>query len=533
MINHNIENLSRKEKEILFMQLEELEEREHYNFRKKYFTDDGPNSRDRYPKHIAWMNAGNNYKVRVIGGGNRSGKSTSWAYEFSFHATKDYPHWWEGKRAPHHSITIWICSVNNTKSKEVAQELLLGKGEDFGSGMLPKADPKDPRSIGVVKVIRHSGVTGLIDTVHVRDTYGNINYIKFKSYEEGTQGFYGAKIWGLVFDEEPETRKDPNFSRKLFSEAMLRLAGTEGIAIIAFTPKQGITSLVTEMLNNGNYPPGGLGEINGRFVANITWDDIPTDNGQLSVEDRETFIRDALEYEIEAITKGIPAAGSGRIYPLAEKTYICEPFPIPPNWQRYAGMDVGWHCTSAVFFAMNPETKISYIYSVYKAGGGTPSDNVEPGLKVPPVVYMHSRNIKLRGGDWMTIAIDPASKGRGQSDGRALFDMYSDEGLDLIKADNTIETGIRTMYSALLNGELKIFDSADCEPLIKEMRIYRYDEKTSKPAKPQDDHACDAMRYGYVTAKDWAHTPPEANVTEEEDSPWDRVPQNRDKYTGY
>lgn len=91
-----------------------------------------------------------------------------------------------------------------------------------------------------------------------------------------------------------------------------------------------------------------------------------------------------------------------------------------------------------------------------------------------------------------TIVIDPAAasfKVQVESDGLATED-----------ADNAVLDGIRETSSALAAEKLKIDRS--CEMLLEEMSGYIWDSTAAKHGveRPQktDDHACDAMRYGWM-----------------------------------
>jgi hypothetical protein len=108
-----------------------------------------------------------------------------------------------------------------------------------------------------------------------------------------------------------------------------------------------------------------------------------------------------------------------------------------------------------------------------------------------PVV--HAEAIKARG-KWIRGAIDPASRGRNQIDGRNLLSMYRDLGLDLTEADNAVEAGIYKLVDRLTSGRLKVFKS--CQNLLQEMRLYRRDEK-GRVVK-DNDHLVDALRYGVM-----------------------------------
>jgi hypothetical protein len=117
-----------------------------------------------------------------------------------------------------------------------------------------------------------------------------------------------------------------------------------------------------------------------------------------------------------------------------------------------------------------------YLYSEHYVGEAEPS--------------VHAAAI-LERGKWIRGAIDPASRGRTQTDGRQLLQMYTDLGLDLTMADNAVEAGIYRVWERLSSGRLKVFKSM--QQWFAEFRLYRRDEK-GKVVKERD-HLMDATRY--------------------------------------
>lgn len=143
-------------------------------------------------------------------------------------------------------------------------------------------------------------------------------------------------------------------------------------------------------------------------------------------------------------------------------------------------MDVGWNRTAVAWFAQNPESKVLYIYDSYYQGERLP--------------IVHADAIKARG-VWIPGVIDPRSDGRSQDDGKKLFDTYRALGLNLSKADNSVTTGIISMWQLLSTGMLKVF--ASVQPFWEEIRIYRRtaDENESGKIVKKNDHFLDACRY--------------------------------------
>lgn len=192
-------------------------------------------------------------------------------------------------------------------------------------------------------------------------------------------------------------------------------------------------------------------------------------------------------HQRDARSKGVPALGSGAIYPIAESEFVVTPFDLPPSWRRCFGMDVGWNRTAVVWGAIDDQSDTVYIYSEYYRGQAEPSVHVDA--------------IKTRGE--MYGVIDPASRGRSQKDGDQLFEIYKGMGLKIAPAKNGVEAGIFEVYQRLSTGRLKIFSS--CQNLISEYRLYRRDDK-GRVVK-DNDHALDALRYLIMSGIDLASLP--------------------------
>lgn len=235
-----------------------------------------------------------------------------------------------------------------------------------------------------------------------------------------------------------------------------------------------------------------------KFLIQLDWNDAP----HLSETAKAEMLASTPEYQRDARSKGIPQLGSGAIYPIPRSEIEVKDFAVPEFWERYYGMDVGWNATAVVWFARNPDTDERYITSVYKMG------------KEKPVV--HASAIKARG-VWIKGAIDPASRGRSQSDGTQLFQVYTDEGLKLCYADNAVESGIYRVWQLFANGQLKVFSS--CIAFWEEFSLYRRDEK-GKVVK-SNDHVMDAMRYGIST---------EVQIS---DVPVERKRKEKDEFAGF
>lgn len=209
-----------------------------------------------------------------------------------------------------------------------------------------------------------------------------------------------------------------------------------------------------------------------RYVGTCTWDDVP----HLTQKQRDELMEGIPPYQRDARSKGVPQLGSGAIYPVAESDIVCDAFGIPTFWPRAYGLDVGWNRTAAIWGAHDREAEIVYLYAEHYRG------------QAEPVV--HVDGIRSRGA-WMTGAIDPASRGRGQRDGEQLFQNYVDLGLNIVPAENGVEAGLFDVWQRLSTGRLKVFST--CQSWLAEFRLYRRDEK-GHVVKTMD-HLMDATRY--------------------------------------
>jgi Terminase RNaseH-like domain len=202
------------------------------------------------------------------------------------------------------------------------------------------------------------------------------------------------------------------------------------------------------------------------------WDDVP----HLDEDTKKTLLLGYPPHMRDARTKGIPRMGAGAIYPVSEDDYKISPIALQPHWPRVGGLDVGWNTTACLWAALDRDSQQVYIYAEHYRGKAE--------------VAVHASAIAARGA-WIPLAIDPASRGRSQHDGRSVIEQYEAHGLNIHIADNAREAGIFRVWTMLSEGRLKIFST--CANLLAEMRIYRRDERGN--IVKSHDHAVDALRY--------------------------------------
>lgn len=485
--------------------LQELEKRVKYNYISTVFPEQGLFSRDKYPKHMEFFAAGAKHSQRIFIAANRVGKSFAGMFEVVVHATGNYPEWWTGRRF-NRPIKAWVASISSQTLKEIVVETLFGSAmkdsPDFGTGLVPKEALLDDDGNPMIWAMP-GAQTGTPASCRIRHVSGGFSDIGFKVYEQGPDKFQGTKRDVILLDEEPS-------DHKVYTECITRLAdphGDNGILLMTFTPLKGMTDTVLSFM------PGGLLPLNGshpeapaRYAVQATWDDVP----HLSEDWKKETLASYPPHERAARSKGVPYLGSGSIYPYPEDMIKVEPFKIPAWWPRAYGLDPGWNRTAAIWGATDPATNTTYLYSEYYGAQAVPA--------------VHATAIKQRG-DWIWGAIDPASAGAGQADGKRLIDFYEEQGLSLTFADNTVEAGISTIQQALETGRLKIF--SHLQNFFNEYRLYRRDDN-GKVVK-EKDHLMDATRYLIMSGLDLATTAPD----EDDEQHYTKSLGKRDRVTGY
>lgn len=445
------------ELELLLARLEDLQK---YNYINQIFPDTGPLRRELYPKQLAFFTAGAKYQQRLFIAANRVGKTLGMAYEVVCHLTGRYPKWWSGKRFEQEN-EWWIAGVDSQSTREVLQEVLLGKVGEIGTGMIPK-DCLDLESLTQAKRANTP-----INAVRVKHVCGKYSTVTFKSYAQGRESFQGTakSIW---LDEEAP--------QDIYVECLTRTATGDNILVMTFTPLKGPTKLIKDFLEDRsitNIDNGPIGD--DKYVVTCTWDDVP----HLSESIKQSLLASYPPHQRDARSRGLPALGSGVVLPVAQSTYIVPPFELPAHWPRAYGLDVGRN-TAAIWIAEDPETHTIYTYSEWLMVEGNPSQ--------------HIHNIQLRG-KWLTGAIDTAARGRSQSDGNNLYDIYTELGLNIKNADKAVEAGLYEILELLVSGRLKVFST--CIGLLSDVANYYRDERGNIVKK--NDHRIDAWRYAIHT----------------------------------
>lgn len=455
-------SLSIEEKAELVRLLEEKERRKTVGGHlAKFFPDSGPLAAEHYPKHMRFFGSGGSLRERIFMAANRVGKTVAGAYEMACHLTGQYPDWWTGRRF-NHPVQAWAAGDTGQTTRDVVQVALLG--EEHGTGMLAKDV--------ILKTVNRPGVPNAIDTVQIQHASGGVSHLGFKSFDQKRRSFQGTGKHVIWLDEE--------CPQDVYSEAAVRTMTTKGLIYVTFTPLSGLTAFIQDFMGAAAAMEE-KGEHVSKGITMAGWDDVP----HLSEHDKREILEATPDYLKESRSKGTPGLGSGAIYRIPRDEVECDIIALPPWFRRGYAMDVGWNCTAVVFFAIDPERDIMYIYDVYKRG------HAEPDVHTAAIKRRYVHKQPLFG------VIDPASGASSQKDGEKLLNLYRKEGLKLMRADNAVEAGIEAVYRRLSTGRLKVFRGLS--EWFDEYALYRRNEK-GKIVK-EDDHLMDATKYAVLSGE--------------------------------
>jgi phage terminase large subunit-like protein len=267
-----------------------------------------------YAKQLEFHAAGRLYRERLLMAANQVGKTLSASAEVAMHLTGRYPTWWEGHIA--RPGAWWCAGVTSESTRDNPQRLLLGRNQNWGTGMIPRDAIKGWPAM-------RRGVVGAVDSVLIKhggggDVQASESSLGFKSYDQGREKFQGETLEGAWADEECD--------EDIYTELLTRTNLGLRPILMTFTPLMGMSNVVRRFYPAATAMPG-------THVTQMTIEDAE----HYSPEERAAIIASYPAHERKARTKGIPQLGSGRVYPIDEDEIKVAPFAIPTHWPQIGG----------------------------------------------------------------------------------------------------------------------------------------------------------------------------------------------------
>lgn len=169
--------------------------------------------------------------------------------------------------------------------------------------------------------------------------------------------------------------------------------------------------------------------------------------------------------------------------------HVVEPFDIPPAWNRVAALDYGLDCLAVVWAAFD-EHGDGVVYRELCKSGLAVEDAARAILSV---CTPDDRDLMI----WAP----PDLWSRQKDTGKSIFELFYDNGIHFVRADNNRQNGWMNMKSWLRPDEndhvrLRIF--RNCPELIRCIPLLQYSPRNSMDCdtEPHDiTHAPDALRY--------------------------------------
>ncbi len=392
---------------------------------------------------------------RWVFGGNRTGKTECGAVEAVWLARGIHPY-----RPNKPNITGWVVSVSFEVQREVAQAKLL-------SYLSPD---------WIVDITMHAGRKdnpwgGVIDTLTIKNVFGGVSKICFKSADQGREKFQGASLDFVWFDEEPPA--------DIYAECLMRVLDKKGDIFGTMTPLKGLSWVYDEIYLNALENP----EI---WYIQMEWKDNPFLDGD-EVDKLIAATSDDLQ---ETRRFGRFSGTGGLVFPEFDPTvHVCEPFPVPREWQCNVSIDPGLNNPlSCHFYAVDGDGVIYVVGEHYEAK----KDIAYHIGKIYELAEKLNWHYDSKGR--LTALIDSSAEHRTFAAEKSVSELFYDGGILVNpEVDKNLFSGISRMKTLFYARPPRIFIFDNCVNLLRELKAYRWSEG-DRPKKI-DDHSIDELRY--------------------------------------
>jgi hypothetical protein len=228
-----------------------------------------------------------------------------------------------------------------------------------------------------------------------------------------------------------------------------------------------------------------------KYLVMAGWNDVP----HLDEKTKKELYDATPAHLRDARSKGLPALGSGAVFPVKEEDLTCEPFAIPAHWPRICGMDFGWdHPNANAWIAWDRDSDTLYVYDCYR---------VRQTL-IPTI----ASSIRARG-DWIPVAWPhDGYQVKDAMSGHQVAEQYRHEKVNMLHEHAqflpttdgdpltsivSVEAGIQEMLTRMATGRFKVFKHLN--EWFEEYRLYH--RKEGVIVKLADD-LLSATRYGMM-----------------------------------
>lgn len=399
---------------------------------------------------------------RWVFGGNRSGKTECGAVEVVYIARGIHPY------RPNKQDTVgWVVSLSQQVQRDVAQNKILSY-----------INPAWIVDVVMLSGKKGSMEDGVVDYLLIKNVFGGVSKIGFKSCDQGREKFQGTSLDYVWFDEEPPF--------DIYKECKMRVVDKKGDLFGTMTPLKGLTWVYDEIyLNKSNDD-----EVWYEFME---W----ADNPYLDKKEILKLTSSMSEEDLQSRRYGKFVGGGGEVYStFDERVNVIEPFNVPKEWYDNISIDPGLkNPLSCHFYACDFDGNVYVIAEHYQA-------DME--------LQHHAKAILdiAKDLDWpfgfngkLNALIDSAANQHTLASSKSVSELFYELGIAVnTNVNKDLFSGISRVRYYIKDGQGKsrLFIFATCVNLIREIKSYRWGYG-DVPVK-KDDHALDELRY-YIMSK--------------------------------
>ena len=402
-----------------------------------------------------------NKKNRWVFGGNRTGKTECGAVESIWLCRGEHPF-----KKMEKACDGWVVSLSRQVQRDVAQ-----------SKILSYMKPEWIQDVVMSEGRKDSLSGGIIDYILIKNVFGGVSKLGFKSCDQGREKFQGTSLDFVWFDEEPPY--------DIYIECKMRVIDRCGQIFGTMTPLKGLTWVYDEIYVNEKSDP----DIWHTFM---TWQDNPF----LASEEIQKLYDCMSKDELESRCYGKFVGHSGGVYnEFDENLHVIEPFAVPYEWYDNISIDPGLNNPlSAHWYAVDFDGNVYVIAEHYQAQ----KDIIFHSQKIKEIcdnLNWHRRN------GYINALIDSAASQRTLASTKSVADLFYDNGILVnTNVNKDVFSGIQRVksYFKNANGKARLFIFKNCTNMIREIKTYRWGDGDN-PIK-KDDHAVDELRY-YIMSK--------------------------------
>jgi hypothetical protein len=500
MVMRALEDLTEEELLVLYQELEFVEG----EVRKNAITFYQPNLKGQTPFHTS------DRRIRILLGGNRSGKTTAGSVEAIAHAIGYRP--WVPESDPNYRVRL--AGGKPIPTPNVGT--ILGESYKISVDrvLYPTIQEWLPPEL-IQQTIRNQ--QSVVDTL----VFKNGSKMRFMTYNQDPKEFEGFKAHWTWYDEPPK--------HSIFTANERSLIDYGGRSWMTMTPIR--QPWIWDRLVSKE----GIDKRVEVFRMSI-WDNAKSHGGHLENEFIQQFLDSLPKEEREAREKGDFLHLQGRVFSNWQPSppYWIPYFPPKRDWVRVMGVDPHPRKPIAcVWYAISPDTDIWYAYrELYDERLRTVKDVAQ-------------RIYELERGETVAFRImDPSGQENERTSGSSVYEQFADEGLYCELAQKSDKDGRRRILRELLELD-SVFNTPGlvvmetCPRLRHEFMNHIWDEwspsvrdshdQKQDPVK-KDDDILDAtmylLQYG-VRARDFNYQLMEGD----QDKVW--VPEPVGSRTGY